>query len=117
MAPETESERLGRIRDAQINARGRSNRKPSSTTLKQSHAGTKQKSVVKAKVQNIAKLVTASRANTTANAVHDVLVGIAIAAIPAILALIFLPDGFKVVGILLLPVGGVVGYLLGETLA
>src|SRR5882672_2811458 len=109
MAPESESERLGRIRDAQINARDRGGRKPSSSTTKSSaaktsHAGTKQKGVVKAKVQNIAKIVTASRPNTPANAVHDVLVGVAIAAIPAVLALIFLPGVFKVVGILLLPV-------------
>src|SRR5258706_2485836 len=117
MALETESERLGRIRDAQINARDRGSSKHPTSATKPSHASTKQKSVVKAKVQNIAKIVTASRPNTRANAVHDVLVGIAIAAIPAILALIFLPGGFKVVGILLLPVGGVVGDLLGETLA
>ena len=114
MAPETDGERLDRIREAQINSRDRgSSKQPQSGSKSASKAPAKKKVAVQPKK----KAVIVDRANTAANAIHDILVGAGIAAIPAVLAFIVLPGGFKLLGIVLLLGGAVVGYLRGETLA
>jgi hypothetical protein len=113
MPPESESERVDRIRNAQISDRDRVAKQP------QGSSKTKPKSPAnkKAPVQPQKKAIKVDRANTTANAVHDVLVGAGIAAIPAVIALIFLPGGFKLLAIVILIAGAAIGYLRGETLA
>ncbi len=114
MAPESESERISRIREAQIGARGRNVPKPRSSVANNSPSKSKkQASPARPKLKLVPPVV--FRANTRANAVHDIVVGTAIAIIPAILVFIILPGTFKLLGILLLVSGGTVGYLLGET--
>jgi hypothetical protein len=112
MSPETESERVDRIRNAQISDRDRIAKPPQSSKGKP-----KSPTNNKASVQPQKKAVKVDRANTTANAVHDVLVGAGIAAIPAVIALIFLPAGFKLLAIAIVIAGAAIGYLRGETLA
>jgi hypothetical protein len=120
MPPESESDRIDRIRDAQIGSRGRSHKQRSAgsggTAAKKSSP---QKSSPPKSKQQVDKKpgikLPIIRANTLSNAAHDVLVGVGIGGIPALLMFLFLPGGFKLLGILVLLIGGVGGYLLGET--
>jgi hypothetical protein len=113
MPLETESERVDRIRNAQISDRDRVAKQPQGS----SKAKPKSPANKKASVQPQKKTIKVDRANTAANAVHDVLVGTGIAAIPAVLAFIFLPGGLKLLAIVILIAGAAIGYLRGETLA
>ena len=134
MPQESDGERADRIRDAQINDRGapktlkprpgakaggkpsaKANARASARAVALSNATAKVKK--NAIVQPIKKAISVNRANTTANAIHDIVVGVGISAIVALLALVFLPGGFKLVSIAILLVGGVAGYMLGETVA
>jgi hypothetical protein len=116
MPPESESDRIDRIRDAQIGSRDRAGHKQRSA----GSAGTaaKKSSPPKSKQQVEKKpgiKLPIIRANTLSNAAHDVLVGFGVGGLPALLIFLFLPGGFKLLGILVLLIGGVGGYLLGET--
>src|SRR5689334_2204435 len=114
MSPETESERVDRIRNAQISDRDRIAKPPQTGKAKPKSPANKKASV---QAQPQKKVVKVNRANTAANAIHDVLVGAGIAAIPAVIALLFLPGGLKLLAFVILVAGATIGYLRGETLA
>lgn len=116
MPPESESDRIDRIRDAQIGSRDRSAHKQRSAGS--GGTASKKSAPPKSKQQGDKKPLVKLpliRANTLSNAIHDVLIGLGVGGIPALLIFLFLPGGFKLLGILVLLIGGVGGYLLGET--
>ncbi len=117
MSSETESERINRIREAQIGSRDRAGLETRSSVKKPVRSKSKQPKVNQPINAPTAKLkgILVARANTTANAVRDIAIGAGIGLFLAILAFIFLPGAFKLLAILTVLVGGVIGYLLGET--
>jgi hypothetical protein len=117
MAPESEDDRINRIREAQIGSRGGSGEglKPRASAKSNSQPKSKKQVSLPTKSKIKLPVLPIIRANTRANAVHDIVVGVGISILPAILAFVFLPGGFKLLGVLILLGGGVGGFLLGET--
>ena len=111
MATESEAERIQRIQDDQINARERN---PYSVKGHANASPAKKQTPNRSKGKTVTP-ISENRANSLANTIHDVAVGLAAAAIPAALMLVLLPGGFKLLSIVALMVGGGASFLLGET--
>jgi len=102
MAPETESERISRINASQLNARA-------GNPLQKTSAKTRSRQKAAAQPSLIVELFRMLPAW-----LRDVLVAVGYGLIPAILVFIFLPNAFKLLGILVLLGAGLIGYMRGE---
>lgn len=105
MSPETDDERTDRIREAQIRDRSVGTSRP--------YVGSGAKKRAAAKESTQPFLVELLGVFITGGT-RDIVIGLAIGLIPAILAAIFLPGAFKLVGIVILGIAGGAGYMLGE---
>jgi hypothetical protein len=107
MGHESEGARDQRIRDAQLESRNRNTSQRSQASGQHTF---KRKVTPKAKRQPSQTALL----NIPLGGTRDIVIGIAIGLIPAILVVIFLPGAFKLLAVLILAVAGGVGYLLGN---
>ena len=103
MSPETDAERTDRIRNAQIRDRNPAALQHPNHVVKKKHV---------TKVQG--KSLRADLLDMLPGGVRDVAVGLGYGLIPAILAALFLPAAFKLLGVLVLAVAATAGYMLGK---
>lgn len=109
MSPESEGDRDQRIRNAQLESR---NRGSSQRSLPNAQQSTPRRKVV-ARAKN--KPSESSSLSMLPGGTRDIVIGVAIGLIPAILALVLLHSLFGLIlAVVIVAIAGGVGYLLGN---
>jgi hypothetical protein len=117
MSYETENERIARIRDAQVQ-----NRSFNTSKAGKSKKGAKKTSAVRTSAKPSRKNYTAHSPRLPTwnlwqlppGGVRDVVIGFSYGLLPALFAVILLPDGWKLLAFVILGVACTTGYLLGD---